>query len=363
MLEQVTAAFARQDYDTAAELLQQLLLDSPQDPWVQLYWGQLQEVSGDLEAAANVYQQLLQNTINSKILAQARQGWQRVEVQLKEKRLQAIAEATADPNNAQIGVLVLEPIASEIKTQAAPKFAQIMQTDPYTARLILPSRSWRLYRTGAIGELRFLGQQLRKSNIPCFWATIAEIEKIRVFQVNYFQSAAPEATVICQNEQGQHGSLTFNWSEVSQRVSGMLPIFEQVVDRDVRGKLQRKTQTQDYAQFCDLHLSDRNCILRLCDRTYQFQHGIMSQQQNQPTSQMTNRINWNHAIAFLDQQLPLAIWSDFTPFAETALEHIDSLGHIQSHIHLLRRDETNWDPAFHLFSGLVFVKQRSRNFE
>lgn len=360
MLEQVTAAFERQDYDTAAELLQQLLKESPQDPWVQLYWGQLQEVSGNLEAAANIYQQLLRNTINSKVMAQARQGWQRVEVLLKEKRLQAIAQATADPSNTQAGVLVLEPVASEIKTQAAQQFAQIMQIDPYTARLILPTRNWRLYRTGAIGELRFLGQHLLKSNIPCFWATVAEIDKIRVFQINYFQSATPQATVICQNEQGQLGSLTFNWSEVSQRITGLLPIFEQVVDRDVRGKLQRKTQTQDYAQICDLHIPNRNCILRLCDRTYQFQHGMMlSEHQNQPTSQMTNRINWNYLNNFLDQQLPSAkLWSDFTPFAETALERIDSLGHIQSHIHLLRRDETNWDPAFHLYSGLVFVKER-----
>ena len=62
---------------------------------------------------------------------------------------------------------------------------------------------------------------------------------------------------------------------------------------------------------------------------------------------------------FLDQQLPHAkVWSDFTPFAETALDRIDSLGHIQSPIHLLRRDETNWDRAFHLYSGLVFVKER-----
>lgn len=360
MLKQVAAAFDRSDYDTAAELLQQLLKESPQDPWVQLYWGLLQEVSGNLEAAANIYQQLLRNAINTKVVVHARQGWQRVEILLKQKRQQAIAEATADPGSTEIGVLVLEPVANEIKTQAAQKFAQIMQIDAYTARLLLPSRSPRLYRTGAIGELRFLGRQLLNSDIPCFWATIAEIEEIRVFQVNHFQSAAPEATVICQNEQSELGSLSFNWSEVSGRVTGLVPIFEQVVDRDVRGKLQRKTQTQDYAQFCDLHLPSRNCLLRLCDRTYQFQHGMMlSQQQDQPSSQITSRINWNSLISFLDQQLPDAkVWSDFTSFGETALELIDSLGQIQSHIHLLRRDPTNWDPAFHLYSGLVFLKSR-----
>ncbi len=356
MLSRVAAAFECQDYETAAKVLQQLLKDSPQDPWVQFYCGQLHEVSGNLEAAANIYQQLLRHTINNKIVAQARQGWQRVEVLLKQQRQQALAQATADPIDTQIGVLVLEPVASEIKTVAAQKFAQIMQIDSYTARLVLPSRSWRLYRTGAIGELRFLGQHLCKSGVPCFWATLAQIQKIRVFQVKYFQSATPEATVICQNEQGQKGSLTFNWSEVSQRVTGLLPIFEQVVDLNVRGRLERKTQTQDYAQFCDLHLTNRNCILR-CDRSYQFHHGMMlSDQQNLPSSQMTTRINWNHLIGFLDKHHPGAIWSDFTPFAQTALEQIDSLGDFQSHIHLLRTDETPGDWAFHLYSGLAFLK-------
>lgn len=357
MLSRVAAAFERQDYHTATQLLQQLVKDSPQDPWVQFYWGQLHEVSGDLEAAATIYQQLLRQTINSKIVAGARQGWQRVEDLLKQQKKQALAQATSDPSDTQMGVLVLEPVANEIKAIAAQKFAQIMQIDSYTARLVLPSRSWRLYRSGAIGELRFLGQQLRSSSVPCFWATLTQIQKIRVFQVKYFQSATPVATVVCQNEQGQLGSLTFDWSEVSQRVSGLVPIFEQVVDLNVRGKLQRKTQTQDYAQFCDLHLTNRNCILRLCDRSYQFHHGMVFDQHNLPTSQVTTTINWNNLISLLAHQLSGAIWSDFTPFAQTALDQIDSFS-VPSHIHLLRTDETPWDTAFHLYSGLVFVKER-----
>ncbi|WP_250121725.1 tetratricopeptide repeat protein [Chroococcidiopsis sp. CCMEE 29] len=368
MLEQVAAAFERQDYRTAAELLKEMLHKSPQDPWVQFYLGRLHEVSGKLEAAEDIYRQLLRSAINSKIVAQARQGLQRLEALAKlaegiatEQRQQAIAQATADPSNTQMGVLVLEPVPTEIKTTAAQKFAQIMQLDPYTARLQLPSRGWRLCRTGQIGELRFLGQNLRKSGVPCFWATLAEIQRIQVFQVNYFQSAVPPATVVCQNEQGQLGSLSFNWSEVTQRVTGLLPIFEQVVDLDARGKLKRKTQTQDYAQFCDLHLPSKLCILRLHDKSYQFQHDVaISKQQSQINSQMTTRINWNNLTGCLDQQLTHAkSWSDFTPFAETVLEQTEMLGRLQSHIHLFRRTETNWDPAFHLYSGLVFVKNQA----
>lgn len=121
MLEQVAAAFERQDYRTAAELLKQMLQKSPQDPWVQFYLGRLHEVSGKLEAAKNVYRHLLQSAINSKILAQARQGLQRLEATATEQRQQAIAQATADPSNNQMGVLVLEPVPNEIKTTSCPK--------------------------------------------------------------------------------------------------------------------------------------------------------------------------------------------------------------------------------------------------
>lgn len=358
MLEQVAAAFERQDYRTASQLLQQLRQESPQNPWVQFYYGQLHEVSGELEAAANIYRQQLQSATNTKILAQARQALQRVETLTQAQRQQALAQAIADPSDTELGVLVLEPVAAESKTLAAQKFAQIMQLDVYTARLQLPSRGWRLYRSGPISELHFLGQNLLDSGIPCFWATIAELQNIRVFQVSYFQSDTPQATVVCQNEQGQIGSLSFNWSEVKQRAIGQLPIFEQVVDRDVRGKLQRKTQTQDYVQFCDLHLPGR-CLLRLQDNSYQFQQGMdLLPQPHQTSSQTTSRINWNKLLQFLEQKLPQAqVWGDFTTFAETVLDQTELLGHIQSHVHLFRRAETNWDPAFHLYSGLAFTKQ------
>lgn len=356
MIDQVAAAFERQDYRTAAQLLQQLSQDSPQNPWVQFYLGRLDEVSGKLETAEEIYRQLLRNVSNTKIVAQARQGLQRVQAIAKEQRTQAIAQATSDPSNNQLGVLVLEPVSSD-RTVAAQKLAQILQIDPYTARLQLPSRGWRLYRTGAIGELRFLGQKLRAAGVECFWATLAEIHKIQVFQVSYFQQSA-QATVICQNEQGQIGSLAFNWSEVTQRAEGLLPIFEEVVDLDHRGKLKRKTQIQDYVQFCDLHLPQRHCILRLHAHSYQFQQGVTTAPQ---PSQTTIRINWNSLVNFLDQQLSHAtVWSDFTPFAETVVDQKELLGRIPSHIHLFRRAETSWDSAFHLYSGLVFTRSQGK---
>jgi len=83
-------------------------------------------------------------TTNAKIITQARQGLQRLVIE-QEQRQRAIAQATADPSNAELGLLVLEPVASEIRTVAAQKFAQIMQIDLH-GYSHLPG--WRLYRTG-----------------------------------------------------------------------------------------------------------------------------------------------------------------------------------------------------------------------
>jgi hypothetical protein len=123
-------------------------------------------------------------------------------------------------------------------------------------------------------------------------------------------------------------------------------------------------------QFCDLHLPERRTILRLGDRNYQFQQGIpLSQsqpniQQHKPDvsslHQTTTRRSWNNLLAFLNQSLPqVPVWSDFTTFAETAIDYKEMLGHLTSHIDLFRREETPWDPAFQLYSGLVFLKNAS----
>ncbi|WP_298911577.1 tetratricopeptide repeat protein [uncultured Nostoc sp.] len=354
MIEQVAIAFEHKDYQTAAKLLKQLRKESPDNPWVQFYLGRLHEVSGKHQDAEKIYRQLLRDTTNTKIVTLARQGLKRLQEMELEERQRAISQATSQPNNTELGVLVLEPLSNEMKTEASRKFAQIMQLDPYTARLILPSRGWRLYRTGQVGELKFYGKQLQQAGIPCFWATIAQIQQIQVYQVKYFQEFTPQVTVICCNQANQLGSLTFDWSEVTARVVGLLPIFEQVVDVDAYRKLERKTQTQDYTQFCDLHLPGRRCILRFNDNGYEFQQGLEIIPQ---ASQNTIRINWNSLSSWIDQQLPqVKIWSDFTSFADTTLDQTEILGHIKSHIHLFRREETNWDSAFHLYSGLVFVK-------
>jgi hypothetical protein len=354
MIEQVAIAFERKDYHTAAKLIKQLLQESPDNPWVQFYQGRLYEVANKRKEAEKIYRQLLKNTTNNKIVSQARQGLQRLREIEQEEKQRAIAKATAEPCNNEQGVLILEPFSNELKATAAAKFAEIMQLDVYNARLILPSRSWKFYRTGRVGELEFYGIQLQQANIPCFWTAISAIDQIQVFQVKYFSESQPKATVICANHTNQIGSLTFDWSEVSARVMGMLPIFEEVVDVGAWLQVKRKTQTQDYVQFCDLHLPSRSCILRIYDQGYEFQQGV---EISPASSQNTIRINWNNLLDWIHKNLPeIRVWSDFTPFAETVLEQKEMLGHIQSHINLHRKEKSDWDSAFHLYSGLIFTR-------
>jgi Tetratricopeptide repeat len=351
MLESVAAAFDRQDYKTAAQLLKPLKQQHPDHPLVQLYVGRLYEVSGKVEAAEASYRQLLQEATNAKVVTQARQGLQRLADRAQQAKEQAIAAASSHPENAGLGALVLQPVAD--RQAAAPSFARIMNLDAYTARLQLPSRGWRLYRVGAMGELEFYGRELCKAGIPAFWVALDTVRQRRVFRVDYLQAVSPQAIVVCQNEAGQVGALTLNWAEIKQRVVGLLPIFEDVVDVDNRRRLMRKEKTQDYAQVLDLHLPKRNCILRFCDRTYQFDQGVMFDEE--AASQTTIRRRWNLLTSFLGEQLAgVAIDSEFTLFAENAEEHFTWVKNFPTHIDLFRKAPTHWDAAFQLYSGLVF---------
>ena len=359
MIQDIAAALQRQDFAEASRLLQTL---PPDDPWSQLYQGQLHEHQQAWDLAEDAYRSLLRSDSGPKISSEARQGLQRLtrlrQVQRQQQRDAAIAEA----GQTELGVLILEPMPSEAKTQAAQALAKIMQLDPYSARLLLPSHGWRLYRSGPMGEMQLYGQELRDAGIPVFWQSLQQLKQIEVHQVFYFETDVDPVRVAISNPSQPHQPLPFHfsWSDVTQQVKGQLPIFEEVVDLDPRGKLKRKEQIQDHAQFCDLHLQKRNCILRFYDTGYQFNQGIKLTTSTTPKAsadQNTSWAHWRRLMAFFDEYLPdIPTWSDFAPFAEAAVEQIDHLGKFESHINLLRRAESDWDQAFQLYSGLAFLK-------
>ena len=366
-IDEVAEALNEGDYRGAARLLKALVKESPENPWVQLYVARLYEETDKLEAAEKVYRKLLRQARNPKVVGQARQGLKRVETIPKERRKEAIARATANPDRRQLGVLVLEPIADELKTEAARRFARIMQLEPYSARLLLPSRSWRMYRTGAIGELRVFVEELRQAEIPCFCATVEQINQIPIFQVKYFQAISPKASVVCKNSSNQLGKLAFDWSEVTDIVTALMPIFKEVaVQNHRRTRTNYKEKTSDYIGICDLHLQNRGCILRLCQETYQFQEGVAFTPvldkafsgSNVKIDSLSVNLRWQTLLKFLKEKLVLAqVRSDFNFFAETVLPESNMLEYIDSQIEFWRYAPSNWDPAFQLYSGLILLRE------
>jgi tetratricopeptide (TPR) repeat protein len=358
MLNEISDAIKLEDYKTAIRLLKPLLKNDPDNPWLQYYAGRVYEGTGKIESAHHIYRKVLPQTTNPKLIAQIRQRIGRLQEIEKQEREQAILLAKSQEGGTQPGILILEPIASQLKQNAAREFAKIVQIDPYIARLQLPSRGWRLYRTGPLGELQYLSSKLVEAKVPSFCESLEALARLEVLEVHYFLSETSEVKVRCQNQDGQVGTIAFDWSEVERCVEGRLPLFESVVTVDVRHKLQRKTQIQDYVHCCDLHLSRRNCILRICDRTYQFQQGInfaANSDSFRAVGGSTISHSWQNLTQFLQGRLSHAtVFSDFTPFAETALGFSEMLSRIKPCLDLKRRKETPWDGAFQLYSGLIF---------
>lgn len=356
MLDQIAQSIQQQDYKTAARLLKPLLKTDLHNPWVRFYAARVQEGLGKRDAAERIYLQLLPNTTNPKLMAQIRQGIARIEASYQENRQNDIENAIATPGGKNFALLILEPITTNNPKETAKAFGKIMNLDPYTARLQLPKNGWRFYRTGKLGELNYYVSTLAKIKIPSFCFVLDKIEKLQVFNVDYIQANEQTVKVRCTNADGQQGGFTFNWSDVTQQVQGRLPFFESVVTVDAKHQLTRKTQKQDDIPFCDLHIPQKRAILRFNERNYQFTQGITLNLPSSTSQDLnTDSKNWTHLLNLFNRHLPhIPLWSDFNHFADSVLDFRDLLGGIESHIDLDRRTPSLWDPAFQLYSVLVF---------
>lgn len=365
MLPALDQALKRGDLAQALALWQGLKTQDPHHPALPLYRAHLYLAKGDREKAESLYRQILQRAPLPQMLTQARQGLDRIDRQIKEERQAAIAEALTEETNQQPGVLVLDRIPPEQKRAIAPAFARIIETDPYSARLQLPSRGWRLFRTGPLGRLRVYGEELQGVGVPCFTQAIPPLQDLTVRRIHHFTRVRPEPEVVLYHEETETlEPFTFQWSEVDRYVPGMVPLFEESFDFEIAKRhLFRKTKILDYAQLCDLHLGDRRLILRLCDQYYHFTEGfqfapLMAGEHRLEASSL--RRCWNQLLVFLQERFPEGtIAGDFEPFAVTAMDFEELLKHIEPKLALFRRPEhaqTRWDPAFELYSRLWFYR-------
>ncbi len=363
MLEAISDAIKAEQFETADQLLQSFKVDQLDNPWVDYYEARLAEARGDWVIAQDGYKQLIPLVNNPKLIAKLRQGLERLDKQLEEQRKQeqtaqklALERIKTTASHQELGIFILESIPPELKQTAAVNFAKIMQTDPYTARLQLPSRSWRLYRTGDIQELRFYVEKLQSVNIPCFCVPVSQVLDLTIKPVFYFSEITPNPTIVYRLNKDEDAIFSFSWPEVSQRVEGLLPIFEECLEANARGKMERKTKIQDYARICDLHLPDRQMIIRLCDRVYEFDEGI-SMSSSHGQREITSNEQWNYLMnTFKEKMLDKPSWTEFNPFAENALDFKELLKLIDPHTYFLRREESDWDRGFHLYSSLIFCR-------
>ena len=347
----MAAALEVGDYRQVTRLLKQWQNSDPTNPTLRLYAALLQEQTNRLAAAEKNYLKLLKHSPSNKIMSQARAGLGRVQQRQKAQKAEALEQARQISGGDEVAILAVAAPAPADRPQAIARLAQVFSLDLYTARLKLPPSGFRIYRIGPWGEVSYYAKTLKQTHTPALMAKVSDIKALQTFQICYFKAFTPP-TVVCKNAAGQLGTIGFDWAEVSQRVSGQLPIYEQVVDLGPWGKTVHKEKVQDYAQVVDFHLPGRQIVLRVCDRLYQYQRGVSLSEQ----TELNSRIQWNQLLAQFSQSIAAPHHSEFTRFGESALEFIRLLPPIYPNLDIDRRAPSHWDQAFHLYSSLCYFK-------
>jgi len=357
----------------AQRLLKPIYQRRRDDPQVLFWVARVNEVRDRSELAERVYRKLLQSgNAPPALVAKARQGLDRLTASERLRRRDRIESAKlAKPD--RLGLLILEATPADRRRELAQTLARILDIDPYSARMQLQTHGWRLYRVGDFAELDVYGRDLRRAGIGTFWADRAEIDAIDVFRVDYLEQIEPNFVAVCVDGRDRAGRIEFEASEVARQVRGGVPLFVNAVSYDIskpdKDKVKRKPEIRDYIQLLDLHLPDRGCILRFCDRRYRFDSGAIfteeqleQEEKGLAASPATARINWNGMLAAIESQCPDArIWRDFAPFAETTLDYYLLMEGIDAQVDVARETPCNWDPAFQLYSALVWLREAGRS--
>lgn len=369
VFQKITQLLDRGDGVRAQRLLKPIYQQRRDDPQVLYLVARVNEVRDRAELAEKVYRQLLKaGNVSPAIARKARQGIERLAASDKLRRRDRIESAKlAKPD--RLGLLILEATPAERRRELAQALAHVLDIDPYSARMQLQTHGWRLYRVGDFAELDVYGRDLRKAGLKTFWVDRAAIDEIEVFRVDYLEQIEPNFVAVCVERGDRAGRIEFEPGEVTRQVRGGVPLFINAVSFDIskqdKEKIKRKPEIRDYVQLLDLHLPDRGCILRFCDRRYRFDSGaIFTQEQLEQeekglaSSAATTRINWNGMLAAIDRQCPnVPLWRDFAPFAETTLDYYLLMESIDHYVDVMREEPSNWDPAFQLYSTLVWLRE------
>lgn len=353
------------DLVAAANTLKQFRETNPNAPEVQIASANFYKATGKAEQAETIYRDILKSSTQPGLLAQARKGLQEINDANLRQHKQGIARAIAQVGGEDMGFLAIHPIAQDRKLEAAEKLAGIFRIDAYTAKTQIPSRNLKVLRIGRLGEMQFYGEKLIAAEMPALWTSLKAIAAIDVHTVSYFElnPHTGEILAVCTDRSSLEHSdrtaiqkISFDWSEVSQHVHGLLPTFGEIVTVDAKHQLTRKEDVLDLVHICDLHLPSKNCILRFHDDLYQFDRGVQPQ-----VAQMLEHIapsvreRWSSLIAWLTKSMPQTVRKDdFTAFAEMFLAYPDFLKELDHKVDLFRTKESLWDNCFQIYSGMIF---------
>lgn len=356
MFEEINEAFESKEYQKVENLLLEIEEEGQDNPWFQYYQAYLEESKNNLTKAEEIYLKILKNSLNPnpQLFSKIRNGIDRIKktrAKQKEKKIKEFQEIT---ETEELGVLILKPIPTENKKVAAQKMAKIIDTNVYSAKMLIPSRSLKFYRTGKLAELKYYESQFNKASIPCFCVNLRAINSIIIYQVKYIKSSNQNLIFVCQNNSQKEEVILIKWSDINNRIKALLPLFDSVVEIGRKGKSTRKTTTIDYAEFFDLHINNQNLILRLNDQTYEFDKGI-----DLPVEENTTKNKWMKLSKFFEKNIPnIKVWSDFTLFGEGVIGFPQMLKQINSNVDLFRREESVWDASFQLYSGSIFLQDK-----
>jgi hypothetical protein len=359
MLESVAAAVERRDFRTAQKLIVKALEEYPKEPMVHFYAGEIRMNIGKWEAAARSYQRALQFDLPpDRILKVTEKLSIANQKLLEEKDKQQTTLKRQATGKETSGLLILTSLPLAEKPAAAATIAEILGGDPFTIKLQIPSRGWRLYRSGSYTQLQSAATSLMAAGVPAFAYPLAKIVPIEVKQVISIESFQPEFVLNCTNEFDESEQININSAQVVSTVSTLLPIFEEVVENDPKTGTQRKPKILDYVPIVDLHIPDSQLILRICSENYDFTKlplEVSSRVTREGLSFNTSRVGWDESIAAMQNVLVNSTqWIDFNTFADTAISFPEMLSHIPSHSHLLRRNGDIWDRIFHLYSCMAY---------
>jgi hypothetical protein len=366
MLESVAAAVERRDFRTAQKLIVKALEEHPKEPMVHFYAGEIRMNIGKWEAAARSYQRALQFDLSPdyalKVTEKLGIASQKL-LEQKDKQQDTLKRQATGKETSGLLILTSLPLAE--KLAAAKTIAEILGGDPFTIKLQIPSRGWRLYRTGSYAQLQSAATSLMEAGVPAFAYPLAKIVPIEVKQVVSIESFRPEFILNCTNEFDELEHIEIDPAKVVGTVSTLLPIFEEVVENDPKTGTQRKPKILDYVPVIDLHIPDRQLIVRICSENYDFTKlplEINSRVTREGLSFNTSRVGWDESVAAMQNILVNSTqWVDFNTFADTAISFPEMLSHVPSHSQLLHRKDDIWDRIFHLYSCMTYDRLYQNN--